>query len=820
MDIKKYEVPTDKLRWECDPDIFEFNHTKNLAPLREFVGQDRAIRAIEFGLSMDREGYNIYVAGLTGTGKTTVVKTYIQRLVERKKVEEKRQLEDWCYLYNFADPDRPQIVSLLQGKGKPFRDQIGSLLQKLREELAKAFSSEEYTSERKKAVEASQTRQQKLLEETAEEAQRQGFQLQMTAVGPALFPMIDGKAISQADYLALDGSVRQKIEKKRNELLQKVRTTFEKMREIESQTVEKLQETDKTVADYTISRLFRNLFNAYQDSEKITRYLNDLKAFTLNNLEVFKEREEPPQAVLGIAPSQMMGGRDPFLPFQVNVFVDSSAAGGPPVITEPNPNYANLFGKIERRFFFGGYLSDHTMLKPGALQLANGGYLLLSANDVLTNPGVWPALKRAIRTKEVRIEDPFEQYGLVAPQGLRPQPMPINVKIILIGDGMLYQLLSMYDEDFWEIFKVKADFDFQLDKTKANLKAFAAFIAGYCEDCDLHHFDRSGVAKVVEYAARVVGDQEKLSSRFAWIKELVEEAEFWARKEGASLVSASHVEKATEERRFRHNLPDERIRELIERGTIFIDTEGEVVGQVNGLAIYSLGDVMFGKPSRITCKTFLGRSGVINIERESQLSGRIHDKGVLILSGYLGWKYAQEHPLSLSASLCFEQSYEGVEGDSASSTELYALLSSLSDIPIKQNIAVTGSVNQKGEIQPIGGVNQKIEGFFQVCRAKGMNGDQGVLIPKANLKNLMLRPEVIEAVKAGKFHIYAAGTVDEGIEVLTGVAAGRRGKDGKYPAGTINRKVADTLKAMADKLKKFYGPTGEEEKKREKKKQG
>ncbi len=810
MGIKKYEVPINKLRWECDPNIFEFNHTRNLAPLREFVGQDRAIRAIEFGLSMDREGYNIYVAGLTGTGKTSVVKTYIQRLAERKKLEEKRLLEDWCYLYNFADPDRPHIVSLPQGKGKPFRNQFSSLLQKLKEELTKAFSSEQYTAERKKAVEESQARQQKLLEETAEEAQRQGFQLQMTSVGPALFPVVDGKAISQADYLALDRAVRKDIEKKRNDLLKKVRATFEKMREIESQTVEKVQNTDKSVADYTISRLFQNLLNAYKDTEKIIQYLNDLKSFTLNNLDMFKEREEPPQPALGITPLQMMGGRDPFLPFQVNVFVDNSAAEGPPVITEANPNYANLFGKIERRFLLGGYLSDHTMLKPGAIQLANGGYLLLSANDVLTNPGVWPALKRAIRTKEVRIEDPFEQFGLIAPQGLKPQPMPINVKIILIGDGMLYQLLSMYDEDFWEIFKVKADFDFQLDKTKPNLKAFAAFIAGYCEDCELHHFDRTGVAKVVEYAARVVGDQEKLSSRFAWIKELVEEAEFWARRDGASLVNASHVEKATEERRFRHNLPDERIRELIERGTILIDTEGEVVGQVNGLAIYSLGDVMFGKPSRITCQTFLGRSGVINIERESQLSGRIHDKGVLILSGYLGWKYAQEHPLSLSASLCFEQSYEGVEGDSASSTELYALLSSLADVSIKQNIAVTGSVNQKGEIQPIGGVNQKIEGFFQVCRAKGINGHQGVLIPRSNLKNLMLRPEVIEAVKEGKFHIYAASTVDEGIEVLTGVPAGKRRKDGKYPAGTINRKVADTLKAMADKLKKFYGPAGEE----------
>ena len=454
------------------------------------------------------------------------------------------------------------------------------------------------------------------------------------------------------------------------------------------------------------------------------------------------------------------------------------------------------------------------MLKPGALQLANGGYLLLSTNDVLTNPGVWPALKRAIKTKEARIEDPFEQLGFVSPQGLRPQPIPINVKIVLIGDGYLYQLLSFYDEEFWEIFKVKADFDFQVKRTKKNMRAFAAFISGCCAACELRHFDPTGVARVIEYSSRVVSDQEKMTTRFAWIKELVEEAEYWAGQEGASLVSSNHVEKAVEERRFRHNLPDERIKEMIDRGTIMIDTTGEEEGQVNGLAIYSLGDVMFGKPSRITCQTFLGRGGVINIEREAQLSGRIHDKGVLILSGYLGWKYAQESPLSLSASLCFEQSYEGIDGDSASSTELYALLSSLSGAPIKQNIAVTGSVNQKGEIQPIGGANQKIEGFFQVCKARGLTGAQGVMIPGRNLSNLMLRQEVVDAVKQGKFHLYAVDTIDQGIEVLTEVQAGKQRKNGKYPEGSINYLVDKRLKDMATKLKRFQKPDDEETKKK------
>lgn len=815
MDITKYEVPIDKLRWYCDPVLFNFECTKDLAPLREFIGQDRAIRAIEFGLSMDQDGYNIYVAGLTGTGKTSMVKNYIARLLKRKQAENQiHPLEDWCYLYNFPDPDRPQILNLPQGKGKIFRDSISNLLQKLREELKRAFSTEDYKKQRGKTVQESQDAQRALFEAAEEEARRAGFMLQITPAGPVLIPLIQGKPMSQEEYLALEEITQKEFETKQVELMKKLHTTFERVRELEKQAIEKLQTSDNAVADYTLSRLFVDLINEYRDSSNIIKYLNNLKSYTMSNLEIFREEEEKIPTVFGMPASYITRGRDPFLPFAVNVFIDNSTSEGPPVIIEPNPNYSNLFGKIERRFLFGGYLSDHSMLKPGTLHLANGGYLLLSAAEVLTNPSVWPALKRAIRTKEVRIEDPFEQFGLIAPQGLRPQPMPINVKVILIGDGTLYQMLAMFDEEFWELFRVKADFNFELDRTKENMVAFAAFIAGCCEDCELHHFTPTGVAKVLEYSSRMVDDQNKLSSRFAQIKELVEEAEYWSRRDGTPMVTAEHVEKAIEERRFRHNLPDERITEMITRGTIMIDVDGTVVGQVNGLSIYSLGDISFGKPSRITCKTFLGRGGVINIERESQLSGRIHDKGILILSGYLGWKYAQDKPLSLSASLCFEQSYEGVEGDSASSAELYALLSSLSNAPIKQNIAVTGSVNQKGEIQPIGGVNQKIEGFFQICKAKGLTGEQGVIIPHKNLQNLMLRQEVINAVRDGKFHVYAINTVDEGIEILTGVEAGEKRKDGVYPKGCINYMINKQLKNMATKIRSFYGPEGEGEKRK------
>jgi len=811
MVIEKYEVSADSLRWQCDPTLFEFESTKELAPLQEFVGQDRAIRAIEFGLSMSRDGYNIYVAGLTGTGKTSAVKAQIDKLLEeRQALKQVCLLEDWCYLYNFSAPERPQILNLPQGKGKIFRDQMSNLLQRIREELAKAFSSEEYKAERKKIIETNQSEQQRLFEEVGEEAQREGFRFQVTPVGPALIPLADGKPLSQTEYAALEESVRERLEERQAELLKKLQATYEKARELEREAAEKLQNIDKSVADFTIARLFDSLMQEYKDSEKIYQYLTGLKSYTMDNLDIFKEKEEQTPSVFGLPASYIVRGRDPFLPFQVNVFVDNSETKGPPVLVEPNPNYANLFGKTERRFFFGGYLSDHTMLKPGTFHLANCGYLLLSAIDVVTNPTVWPALKRAIKTKEVRIEDPLEQFGLIVFQGLRPEPMPVNVKVVLIGDSLLYQLLSIYDEDFWETFKVKADFDFQVDKNKENMMAFAAFIAGTCERDGCLHFDRTGVAKVVEYASRMVADKDKLSSRFAQIRELVQEAEYWARRDNAALVSEQHVEKAVEERLYRHNLPDERIRELIENGTIMIDVDGVVVGQVNGLSVYSLGDIAFGKPSRITCKTFLGRGGVVNIERESQLSGRIHDKGVLILSGYMGWKYAQDNPLSLSASLCFEQSYEGVEGDSAASAELYALLSSLSDMPIRQDIAVTGSVNQKGEIQPIGGVNQKIESFFQVCKAKGLNGSQGVMIPQRNLRNLMLRQEVMDSVKQGKFHVYAVSTVDEGIEVLTGVKAGEKNEDGSYPDGTINYKVGKKLKEMAAKLRQFTVPRTEE----------
>jgi predicted ATP-dependent protease len=816
MTLPEWEVPYQRLRVECDPKMFKFKCTKDLAPLREFIGQDRAIRGIEFGLSMKNPGYNIYVSGLSGTGKTSIVKTYINRMVHKRTTNGTFQADDWCYVHNFSETAKPRIIKLARGKGNVFKEQISKLLQKLKEELTKAFSSEEYKNQVKTTLMKGQTEQQKLYQGIASQASQAGLFFQMTPSGPAIVPIAEGKPMTEETFMSLDEKARKEIETKRNVILSQLQDVLEKNRQIEKQTSAKLSATDQAVADFTVSSLFKDLLEEYKNHADVSQFLNELKDYTIKNLDIFKEKgpeqNQPLAQMMLLSPSQLTMRGDPLLPFQVNVFVDNSATKGPPVITESNPNYLNLFGKIERHFLMGGYLSDHTMLKSGALQRANGGYLLLSAQDILVNPAVWPTLKRALKDQEVRVEEPYEQLGLFAPVDIRPQPMPLNVKIILIGDPQLYQMLAAYDEDFFEIFKVKSDFDYQVSRTADNMLGIASFICGICEECELKHFSPNGVAKVVDYTGRMTADQSKISTRFSQIKELVEEAGYWAQQDAARYVSAQHVMKAIEERRYRHNLPDERLREMITKGTIMIDTAGAVVGQVNGLSVYSLGDISFGKPSRITCRTYLGRSGVINIERESKMSGNIHDKGVLILSGYLGWKYAQKFPLSVSASLCFEQSYGGIDGDSASSTELYCLLSSLSDTPIKQGIAVTGSVNQKGEIQPIGGVNQKIEGFFEVCRASGLNGEQGVMIPTKNLENLMLRDDVIEAVKKGKFHIWAVSTIDEGIEVLTGIKAGTKNKTGNYPPGTINYKVVRTLKSMS-KLLSSSGKAGENSKK-------
>src|SRR3972149_997385 len=805
VDLKKYAVPVEKLHWRCPEELFQFECTTDKEPLKEFIGQDRALDSINFGLAVERPGYNLFLTGLTGTGKAATIKSRIEKFIAGKKAQGiKYQLYDWCYVHNFSDPDRTKVLKLLQGIGKSFRDHMEGLLKTLKEDIPKAFSSEEYTKRKQEVMEEHQRKYQAMMDTMEQEAMEKNLMVQLSSMGAAVVPLVNGKPMTREEFLSLSEKERGTIESKRLEMMRKVDETYSRIRDMENELAEKMKGIDLRIGEFAAAPHLEELLKTYSEYPEVVNFLKEAKEYTLSKLDLFTQLPMP--QLPGMPP---MPHVDSFTAYKVNVFVDNSSLDGPPIIIEPNPNWFNMFGKVERRAIMGTYLSDHTMIKPGAVHLANGGYLILNIRDVLLNPGVWEGFKRVIRTKEVRVEDPLEQFSFLTPQGMRPQPVPVELKIAVIGDDNLYQLLSAYDEDFWEMFKVKADFDYQVQRTEENIKAYTCFIRSCCDEEKLLPFDRSGVAKVIEFATRAVGDQEKLSARFGQLKDLLIEADYWARASKSEMIKGEHVENAVREKIHRLDLIAERIRQLIEEGTLMIDVKGEVVGQVNGLSVYDIGTFSFGRPSRITAKTFLGRRGVINIERESQLSGRIHDKGVLILSGYLGWKYAQDKPLSLSASLCFEQSYTGIEGDSASSTELYAILSSLSDLPIRQDMAVTGSVNQKGEIQPIGGVNQKIEGFFDVCKAKGLTGDQGVMIPRSNVRNLMLRRDVVEAVEQGKFRIYAGGSIDEGIEVLTGVPAGQRDSEGHYPDSTGNGLGEKQLKEYSERLKRVAAPAAQ-----------
>lgn len=806
-----YRIPAEKLAWRCDTSLLPFTCTADMTPLEDFIGQARAIRAIEFGLGVNKPGFNIFVTGLTGTGKTSIIKAFLKKITAEKRAPDQDSPfpEDWCYVYNFSDPDRPQALNVRRGWGKSLKRDMEDLVQTLQREARRTFESEEFARQRQAMVEQAQKKQQEIMEGLIEEAQKSGFTLRFSPSGMAMIPLKDGKPMQEEDYLALAPEKKKALEEKRSEIEKRVEEALREGKRLERQIADRLQTFEQQAGEYLVRMPLGELKEKYRDYPKVVNYLNGVRDHILQNLHRFVKGGEGSPAVGPLGPMQLQpaeSATDPFLPYRVNVFVDNSETQGPPILIETNPTYHNLFGVVEKRQVMGGFVTDFTQIKAGSISRANGGYLVLYDRDMLTNPGVWEALQRVIKNRELRIEEPATFFGWLPPQGIRPDPIPTDTKVIMIGDPLLYHTLSNYDPDFRETFKVKADFNFEIERTGDNIVGYACFISAYCSREGLHHFDSSGVARVIEHGARLVEDQEKLSTRFGEIVDLLIESSYWAEKAGSDLVTAEHVEKAMEEKTFRLNLIEERIRQMIAEGTLLVDVAESVVGQVNGLAIYQLGDFSFGKPARITAKTFMGRGGIVNIEREAKLSGKTHDKGVLILSGYLGAKYAQDRPLSLSASLCFEQSYEGIDGDSASSTELYAILSSLSGVPIKQGIAVTGSVNQNAEIQAIGGINRKIEGFFDVCRAKGLTGEQGVLMPRANLRNLMLRRDVVEAVEQGKFHIYAVSTIDEGIEVLTGVTAGQRDGEGKYPASSVNGMVEKRLKEYSESFKRSVAP--------------
>ncbi|MEC8856290.1 MAG: ATP-binding protein, partial [Chloroflexota bacterium] len=715
---------------------------------------------------------------------------------------------DWFYAHNFDDPDRPFDLSLPAGEGKSLRSRMTDILALLREEMPKVFKSEQFEAERREMEEKGRLTTQEIMGALEQDARSQGFAVQMKQTGMTIFPMVENRAMSPEEYQALEEEQRKSVDQVRNQLMQQTQETMAKVREAEKESWDLIHDHERSAAEHRVADIFRPTVNAYENVPEVNHYLRHLADNVLDHLNLFKDDEAVPSQTappMGSAPPSGSGPGNPFLAFEINLLVDNSDVVTSPIVVEPNPNWGNLFGRIERRATMGTYFSDHSMLKPGSIHQANGGYLVLNARDVLTYPPVWEGLKRVIRNREIRLEDPAEQNGFFVPQGLRPEPIPLDVKVIITGDESTYRLLTTVDnEDFWDLFKVKAEFDNKVDITPDNIDAYCAFICRICEDEGLRAFDANGAARVIEFAARMVSDQKKLSTRFGQIKDLLIESDYWAGQASCELVLGEHVEQAVNKKIHRLNIVEERVQEMVENGSVLLDFAGSVVGQVNGLAVYDLGDFSFGRPSRITAQTFAGREGVINIEREASLSGSTHDKGVLILSGYLGAKFGQERPLTLSSSLCFEQCYDGVDGDSASSTELYAIMSSLSGLPLKQNLSVTGSVNQMGEIQPIGGVNQKVEGMFDVCRIAGLTGDQGVMVPHQNLRNLMLRADVVAAIKEGKFHIYSVRTIDEGLEILTGVTAGDRGPHGEFPEGTVNGLVEKRLRELHQSMRGYY----------------
>lgn len=797
------EIKFSDLRKCCDPDAFTFETTAELPPLDGTVGQDRGVSAIKFGLGIKTQGFNMYVAGPVGTGKSSTTQIFVTEQARTEPVP-----DDLCYVHNFRDADAPRAIELPPGQGCKFVTDMEELVEVARRDIPRAFEDESYEKKRNDILNGIQQEKTHMLTDIQEQADKMGFAIETTNMGIVTIPVYRGKPISREDFSHLGEAEQKEIESKSEDLQNKIQMALGKARKIEKAANEKIHELDRDVALFAVGHKLDDLKQDYEKYPAVLEYLQQVRADMMDHLEDFKEKEHPK---LGIPGLESLQEEPTFDRYTVNLIVENADQKGAPIIYESNPTYYNLIGRVDFRARLGALTTDFTMIKPGAIHKANGGYLILQALDVLVNPMAWDALKRAIKSHEVRIENIAEHYGLIPTSTLKPEPIPVNVKVILVGNSTIFHLLYAFDEDFHKLFKVKADFDTEMPRNDDHVERYAQFIATKVRESGLKHFDRTGVAKVVEYGSRLIQDRDKLSTKFIEIADIVSEASFWATKNGSDIVRSEDVQKAIEEKEYRSNLVEEKIQELMEKGVIMIDSDGSKVGQVNGLSVYSIGDYTFGRPSRITARTYIGRSGVTNIERETKMSGPIHNKGVLTLSGYLSGRYADDKPLPLGASLTFEQLYEGVEGDSASSTELYALLSSLSNIPIKQYIAVTGSVNQLGEVQPIGGVTWKVEGFYAICKAKGLTGDQGVMIPVQNVQNLMLRDEVVDAIKNGEFHIYPVSTIDQGIQILTGVAAGEKNEQGVYPPDSVHGRVWAQLDVFAEKLKEYTEPEGEDE---------
>ncbi len=790
-------LETSMLYQRCELGQFKFDTTADLEDLTEVIGQDRAIEAVKFGIGIRREGYNLYALGPAGTGKHSLVQQYIKGKAASEPVP-----LDWCYVNNFKQSYKPRAFKLPPGKGVELRQNMERLVDDLRTAIPATFESEDNRTRLQAIEEELKERQEAAFNELQENAKAKGIALIRTPAGFAFAPTRDGEVLSPEAFEKLPERDRKRTEENVSQLQQQLQKTLHQVPQWKKETRDKIKAVNRELATYAVGHIIKELREKYREFPDVVDYLNDLEKDVIEHVDDFRRSDEETPSFLGI-PLPQTAGPPSLNRYKVNALVEHVLDGGAPVIYEDNPSYQNLVGRVEHLAQLGALVTDFTMIKPGALHQANGGYLILDAQKVLLQPYAWEGLKRVLRSREIRIESLGQMLSLVSTVALEPEPVALDIKVVLIGDRYLYYLLSYYDPEFSELFKVAVDFEDRMERGPESNQLYARLIGTLVRREKLRHFDRASVARVIEHSARLVGDSEKLSAHMRSIADLLREADYWAGEGGKSVVATGDVQKAIDAQIHRADRVRERMQEEIRRGTIFIDTAGEKVGQVNGLSVISLGSFYFGEPSRITARVRLGEGDVVDIEREVELGGPIHSKGVLILSGFLGARYALDRPLSLSASLVFEQSYGEVEGDSASSAELYALLSALADAPIKQSFAVTGSVNQHGQIQPIGGVNEKIEGFFDVCKARGPVGEQGVLIPQANVKHLMLRHDVIEAVEAGKFFIYPVETVDQGIELLTGVPAGERDEAGRFPDGTVNQRVETKLSAFSEKMHAF-----------------
>lgn len=796
MSIKA--LTPEQLYYACQPGELTFSTTAELEELNETIGQERAMEAIDFGVGIQHDGYNLFVLGSTGIGKHEVVKRELQR-----RAQTATPPPDWCYVNNFNAPHKPKALRLPAGMARQLRDDMAQLVEDLHSAIPAAFRSDEYRIRAQELNEEFEERQEVAFNKLNDHAKEKGIAILRTPTGYTLAPMRDDETISPEEFDKLPKDEQERIEKVIEELRSELKETIRRIPGWQKEYHQRIKQLNKEVSELTVDQLTSPLLKKYEELENVRGFITEVKDDVIKNVDEFRtSEEEEPATLLGVNQPGKGKGKE-FSPYNVNVLVDNSDTMGAPVIYEDNPTYLNLLGRVEHSSQFGTLLTNFTLIKAGAMHRANGGYLVVDARKLLTRGFAWEGLKRALRSHEIRIESLEQMLSLVSTITLEPEPIPTNIKLVLTGDRLLYYLLNEYDPEFGRLFKVAADFSEDIKRNSESTMLYARLVASLQRREKLKDFDASGVARVIEQCARRAEDGEKLSLHMGSLVDLLRESDYWAQQDGQDIVSKAHVQKAIDKQIYRLDQIRSRSQESIQRGIHIIDTEGSKVAQVNGLSVMELGDYSFGQPARITATARLGEGEVIDIEREVDLGGPIHSKAVMILSAYLADHYARDCPLSLSATVVFEQSYGMIEGDSASIAELCALLSALSGAPIKQSLAVTGSINQLGQVQPIGGANEKIEGFFDVCEARGLTGEQGVIIPESNVTHLMLRHDIVEAAKQGKFHIYPVSHVEQALEMLTGLEAGERDEQGHYPAGSLNSLVQKRLEELNDVQQEF-----------------